>query len=78
MRYLKQILDESDKMQAELEQQLLNEMPKAKNPLERMQQENQARITAQEIANQAISEIYRPQTNETEQIENFLEILKQS
>ena len=26
----------------------------------------------------AISEIYRPQTNETEQIENFLEILKQS
>ena len=72
IKQLKEYLDKADAAQEELEEYLLNQMEKAKNPLERMQQENQARMMAQEYINEEIRQLYIPTPEETNEIEDEL------
>ena len=76
LKTLVTILDANDKLQAELEKTLLEQMPKTHDPYQRMTQEAQAHELASELAYEEIRKLYSPPQEPTEEMQTFLEMLR--
>ena len=75
LKVLVSILDRNDKLKAELEKTLLEQMPKTHDPYERIKQEAQAHELASELAYEEIRMLYNPPQEPTEETEAFLKVL---
>ena len=77
IRQLKKFLDGNDKHYQEMKETILNQMEKASDPLERMQQENQAHEIALEMANEEVKALYTPPPEEPmTEVQGFLKMLR--
>ena len=75
IKFLMRILDNNDKMKAELEQEILRQMPKATDPFKRMTQEAQAHELATEPAYEEIRALYNPPAESNKDVQMFLQML---
>ena len=60
IRYLKEFLDTNDRHYQQMKETILEQMPKANDPFQRMVQEAQAHEIAQEMAYEEVQKLYTP------------------
>ena len=77
IKFLKEFLDKNDKLKAELQKTLLEQMPKTHNPYEYRTQELQAHELATEMAQEEVRQLYNPPTTEpSAEVAEFLQMLR--
>ena len=76
IKFLKEILDNNDKLKANLEKTLLEQMPKTHDPYQYRVQELQAHELAQEMAQEELRQLYNPPREQSEEVQEFLRMLR--
>ena len=76
IKFLMRILDNNDRLEKALEQEILRQMPKTTDPFKRMTQEAQAHELATELAYEEIRALYNPPTEPNADAQEFLQMLR--